>query len=43
MSPLGKAIKFAQSPQGRKLIKKAEAVAEDPKTREAVASKIDNR
>lgn len=42
-SLLSKVIRFARSPQGKKLIQKAEKVAEDPKTRqkvEGVASRI---
>jgi hypothetical protein len=35
-SLLNKVISFARSPQGKKLIHKAEKVAEDPKTRKEV-------
>lgn len=32
-SLLGKLVTFARSPQGQKLMKRAEKIAEDPKTR----------
>ncbi len=46
MSLLGKVIRFAQSPQGKKLINRAEKAAQDPKTRkevEDVASQVEKK
>jgi hypothetical protein len=45
-SLLSKVIKFARSPQGQKLIKQAEHIAEDPKRRkqaEEILEKVEKK
>lgn len=37
MSLLSRVTKFAKSPQGKKLMKQAQDVAKDPKTKEKIA------